>query len=99
MRRIVGLLGLYKRKHFLGKETGFKIINQVAARMETKPVTPAHFDRTSTPMINAAAKKASTLLDRVKPRWGGGRITEVIDRLKQKRRSLRGTYSRDGRSL
>lgn len=83
MRRIVGLLGLYKRKHFLGKETGFKIVNQIAARMETKPVTPAHFDRTSTPMINAAAKKVSNLLDRARPRWGGGRITEVIDRVKQ----------------
>ncbi|HEX8846230.1 MAG TPA: AMP-binding protein [Pyrinomonadaceae bacterium] len=84
MRRIVGLLGLYKRKHFLEKDTGFKIVNQIAARMETKPVTPAHFDRTSTPMINAAAKKVSTLLDRVRPRWGGGRVTEVIDQVKKK---------------
>jgi long-chain acyl-CoA synthetase len=83
MRRIVGLLGLYKRKHFLEKDTGFKIVNQVAARMETKPVTPTHFGRTSTPMINTAAKKVSTLLDRMRPRWGGGRITEVIDRVKQ----------------
>src|SRR5919199_1398017 len=84
MRRIVELLGLYKRKHFLEKETGFKIVNQVAARMETKPVTPAHFDRTSTPMINSAAKKVSNLLDRVRPRWGGGRVTEVIDQVKKK---------------
>ncbi|MDT4968377.1 MAG: long-chain acyl-CoA synthetase [Acidobacteriota bacterium] len=83
MRRIVGLLGLYKRKHFLHKDSGFKIVNQVAARMETKPVTPAHFDRTSTPMINSAAKKVSNMLDRVRPRWGGGRISEVIDRVKQ----------------
>jgi long-chain acyl-CoA synthetase len=84
MRRIVGLLGLYKRKHFLEKDSGFKIVNQVAARMETKPVTPAHFDRTSTPMVNAAAKKVSNLLDRVRPRWGGGRVTEVIDQVKKK---------------
>ncbi len=84
MRRIVGLLGLYKRKHFEEKETGFKFINKVAARMETKPVTPAHFERTSTPMINAAAKKVSNLLDRVRPRWGGGRVSEVIDQVKQK---------------
>jgi long-chain acyl-CoA synthetase len=84
MRRIVGLLGLYKRKHFLEKDSGFKIVNQIAARMETKPVTPAHFDRTSTPMVNAAAKKVSNLLDRVRPRWGGGRVTEVIDQVKKK---------------
>src|SRR5215213_10003225 len=84
MRRIVGLLGLYKRKHFEEKETGFKFVNRIAARMETRPVTPAHFERTSTPMINAAAKKVSSLLDRVRPRWGGGRVSEVIDQVKQK---------------
>ncbi|MDQ3818125.1 MAG: AMP-binding protein, partial [Acidobacteriota bacterium] len=84
MRRIVGLLGLYKRKHFQEKETGFKFVNEIAARMETKPVTPAHFERTSTPMINEAAKKVSNLLDRVRPRWGGGRFTEVIDQVKKK---------------
>jgi long-chain acyl-CoA synthetase len=84
MRRIVGLLGLYKRKHFLEKETGFKFVNHLAARMETRPVTPAYFDRTSTPMVNAAAKKVSNLLDRVRPRWGGGRVTEVIDQMKKK---------------
>jgi long-chain acyl-CoA synthetase len=50
--------------------------------METKPVTTARFDATSTPMVNAAAKKVSGLLNRVRPRWGGGRVTEVIDRVK-----------------
>src|SRR5918911_2500596 len=84
MRRIIGLVGLFKRKNFQEKETGFKFVNEIAARMETKPVTPVHFDRTSTPMVNAAAKKVSNLLDRVRPRWGGGRVTEVIDQVKQK---------------
>jgi long-chain acyl-CoA synthetase len=84
MRRIVGLLGLYKRKHFNEKETGFKLINQIAGRMETRPVTPARFDSTSTPMVNAAAKKVSSLLDRVRPQWGGGRVTDVIDRVKER---------------
>ena len=84
MRRIVGLLGLFKRKHFQEKETGFKFVNEIAARMETRSVTPTHFDRTSTPMVNAAAKKVSNLLDRVRPRWGGGRVTEVIDQVKKK---------------
>src|SRR5919107_2051554 len=58
MRRIVGMLGLYKRKHFDEKETGFKIVNAVASRMETRPVTTSRFEKTSTPMINAAAKGA-----------------------------------------
>ncbi len=84
MRRIVGLLGLYKRQHFQEKETGFKLINEIAGRMETKPVTPSRFDSTSTPMVNAAAKKVSSLLDRVRPRWGGGRVTDVIERVKER---------------
>jgi long-chain acyl-CoA synthetase len=83
MRRIVGLLALYKRRHFQEKETGFRLINEIAARMEARPVTPERFARTSTPMVNAAAKKVSGLLDRVRPRWGGGRLTDVIDRAKE----------------
>src|SRR5918993_1508331 len=83
MERIVGLLGLYKRKHFRDKDTGLRIVNEVAGRMETKPVTPSRFEKTSTPMVNAAAKKVSSLLDGVRPRWGGGRLTEIIDRAKE----------------
>src|ERR671915_2310190 len=48
MRRIVGLLGLYKRKHFQEKETGFKLVNQLAANMEARPVTTSRFEKTST---------------------------------------------------
>jgi long-chain acyl-CoA synthetase len=82
MDRIVSLVGLYKRKQFQEKETGFKLFNEIAARMETKPVTPARFDMMSTPMVNAAAKRATSLLDRVRPRWGGGRLTDIVDRAK-----------------
>src|SRR5919202_3054148 len=83
MKRIVGLVGLYKRKHFAEKDEGFKLVNEIAGRMEAKAVTPTYFDRTSTPMINAAARQASKLLDRVRPRWGGGRVTDIIDRAKE----------------
>ena len=82
MERIITLCGLFKRKHFLEKDTGFKFINQIAARMETRPVSTARFESTSIPMFNSAAKKASSLLDRARPRWGGGRFVEVIDRVK-----------------
>ncbi|HEY6190584.1 MAG TPA: AMP-binding protein [Pyrinomonadaceae bacterium] len=84
MRRIVGLVGLYKRQHFKEKETGFRFVNEIAARMETHTVTQERFEKTSTPMVHDAAKKVSKLLDRVRPRWGGGRITEVVDRVKER---------------
>src|ERR671932_2138880 len=31
MKRIVGMVGLYKRKHFSEKETGFRVVNEIAA--------------------------------------------------------------------
>ena len=83
MDRIVGLVGLYKRKHFKDKETGNKLINQIAARMEPRVVDNSTFEKLSVPMFNSAAKKASSMLDRARPRWGGGRVVEVIDRLKE----------------
>ncbi|HYX42290.1 MAG TPA: AMP-binding protein, partial [Pyrinomonadaceae bacterium] len=72
-----------KRKHFHEKEDGFKLVNEIAGRMEAKAVTTKYFERTSTPMVHAAAKQASKLLDRVRPRWGGGRVTDIIDRAQE----------------
>src|SRR6266516_7042639 len=82
MERIIGLVGLYKRKHFQEKDTGIKLINEIAARLEPRGVSTATFEATSIPMLNTAAKKAATLLDRARPRWGGGRVVEVIDRVR-----------------
>src|SRR6476646_2598488 len=82
MERIIGLVGLDKRRHFQEKDTGNKVLNRIVARMEPRPVTNEYYDKASVPMFNATAKKASSLLDKVRPRWGGGRIAEVIDRVK-----------------
>ncbi|HSE32958.1 MAG TPA: AMP-binding protein [Pyrinomonadaceae bacterium] len=82
MERIIGFVGLDKRRHFQEKSTGIKLWNQVTARMEPRPVTTTTYERTSVPMFNSAAKKATSLLDRARPRWGGGRMVEVIDRMK-----------------
>lgn len=84
MERIVGLCGLDKRKYYEEKDTGIRVLNRIAARMEPRVVTTSKFDNTSVPMFNATAKKASSLLDRVRPRWGGGRVGEVIDMVKDK---------------
>jgi long-chain acyl-CoA synthetase len=82
MDRIIGLVGLYKRKHFQEKDTGIKLLNEVVARMEPRAVSTSNFQKLSVPMLNAAARKASSLLDRARPRWGGGRVVEAIDRVK-----------------
>jgi long-chain acyl-CoA synthetase len=84
MQRIIGLVGLFKRQHFQEKETGFRLVNEIAARMEPRPVSTSTFEKTSLPMLNAAAKKASSLLERAQPRWGGGRAVEVIELIKSR---------------
>lgn len=81
MDRIIGLVGLYKRRHFQEKTTGARLLNEIASRMEPRRVSTETFEKFSVPMFNRAAKKASSLLDRAKPRWGGGRVVDVIDRL------------------
>lgn len=82
MERIIGLVGLFKRKHFQEKETGVKLLNELAGRMGPRPVSRSHFEKTSMPMVNSVAKKATSLLDRARPRWGGGRVVDALDRVK-----------------
>lgn len=84
MERIVTILGLYKRKYFQDKDTGNKWLNEIFARLEARTVSTEHFERTSLPMFNKAAKQVNSFLDRVRPRWGGGKVTEFIDNVKEK---------------
>jgi long-chain acyl-CoA synthetase len=78
--RIVTLTGLYKRKRFQSKETGNRFVNALAARMEFRPVTPDEYEKKSLPLVNRVAKRTSRVLGRARPRWGAGRLTELIDR-------------------
>src|SRR5256884_1004047 len=55
MERIIGLVGLHKRKHFQEKDSGFKLVNEIVARMEPRPVSTTTFEKLSVPMFNSAA--------------------------------------------
>ncbi|MCC6329286.1 MAG: AMP-binding protein [Acidobacteria bacterium] len=83
MKRIVGLVGLYKRRHFDEKETGNKFVNKLAGMVETQTVKQRTYELTSAPMLNKLAKRADDLMDRATPRWGGGRIGNIISDLKK----------------
>ena len=83
MKRIVGLVGLYKRQHFDDKETGNKIVNKLAGMIEAVPVKQRTYELTSAPMLNKLAKRADNLMDRATPRWGGGRIGNIVSDLKK----------------
>ncbi len=83
MKRMVGLVGLYKREYYKEKETGNKLINNVAAMIETAPVSQKTYDRLSAPMLNKIAKGANNLLDKAAPTWAGGRLSNIVSDLKK----------------
>ncbi len=83
MKRIVGLVGLYKRQHYQEKETGNKFVNKLAGMVETQSVTNRTYQLTSAPMLNKFAKRADKLLDKASPRWGGGRIGNIVSDLRK----------------
>jgi len=83
MKRIVGLVGLYKRQHFEQKETGNKLVNKFSGMVETASVKQRTYELTSAPMLNKIAKRADDLMDKATPRWGGGRIGNIISDLKR----------------
>ncbi len=83
MKRIVGLVGLYKRDYFKDKETGNKLVNRVAGMIETAPVSQKTYDRFSAPMLNKIAKSANNLLDKAAPTWAGGRFSNIVSDLKK----------------
>ncbi len=83
MDRVTTLTGLYKRKRFRDKETGNRFVNELAARMEFRPVTQENFDKYSLPRFNRVAKEISKTLGKIRPGWGAGRFTAVVDRVKK----------------
>jgi long-chain acyl-CoA synthetase len=84
MRRVVELTGLYKRSQRRTPGAGLRLVDDLRARMEPRPVSAERFERASIPMVNAAARKMSSLLDRLQPAWGGGQLADAIDRVKKR---------------
>lgn len=83
MKRIVGLVGLYKRRYFEERETGGKLVNRLSGMIEASPVAQRTYELTSAPMLNKIANRATDLLDRAAPRWGGGRIGNIVSDLQK----------------
>jgi long-chain acyl-CoA synthetase len=83
MDRVTTLTGLYKRQRFRDKATGNRFLNELAARMEFRPVTQEVYDRYSLPTFNRAARQVSKTLGKIRPGWGAGRLTAMLDRVKK----------------
>ena len=93
MKRMVGLVGLYKREYFKEKETGNKLINNISAVIEATPVSQKTYERFSAPMFNKLAKSATGLLDKAAPNWAGGRLGNIVSDLKKSVESFEQTTS------
>jgi long-chain acyl-CoA synthetase len=83
MKRMVGLVSLYKRKYFAEKETGNKLMNRVNSIIEATPVKHRTYELISAPMLNKLAKTTNGWLDRAKPNWGGGRLGNIVSDAKK----------------
>lgn len=83
MRRIVGLLGLYKREYYREKESGNKLLNKLSAAMEAIPVSQETYEKISAPMLNRLAKRARQILEDAEPEWAGGRFSHIISDLRK----------------
>ncbi len=83
MKRMVGLVGLYKREYFKEKETGNKLVNNLSAVIEATPVSQKTYERISAPMFNKLAKRANNLLEKAAPTWAGGRLSNIVSDLKK----------------
>ena len=83
MKRMVGVVGLYKREYFKDKETGNKLINNISAVIEATPVSQKTYERFSAPMFNKLAKSANSLLEKAAPTWAGGRLGNIVSDLKK----------------
>ncbi len=84
--RLVVLLGLYKRKHFKEKETGSRLLNEIAARMEAQAVSPDRFERISMPMLHRGTRKIQELLEQLPPQQlgpFGGVVEQARDAVKR----------------
>ncbi|MDQ3043365.1 MAG: AMP-binding protein, partial [Acidobacteriota bacterium] len=83
MKRMVGLVGLYKREYYKDKETGNKLINNLSAVIEATPVSQKTYELLSAPMFNQLAKRADAMLERAKPNWAGGRLGNIVSDLQK----------------
>jgi long-chain acyl-CoA synthetase len=91
MRRIVSLLGLYKRRHFRDKESGNKFINAIASRMEARAVSDEYFSAL-VPFVHKTAERVSEKIEELPPY---GPFSGILNSIKKGAERLE-AFSREG---
>jgi hypothetical protein len=82
MDRVVTLTGLLQRKRFQDKRQQ-QVLEQLVARMEFARLRGRLRGAVDPHGQQGGAQEATEALGKVRPRWGAGRFTEVVDRLKK----------------
>lgn len=91
MRRIVTLLGLYKRKYFKDKETGSKFLNALGSRMEARGMDDDLF-RKLVPWVHRNSEKLADYLEKQKPY---GTFSGMMQKIKKGAQRLE-AFTREG---
>ncbi len=79
-RRTVELVGLHRRRIFLRRESGQKLVNQLRARVEPYSVSRAHYRAFSTPALTRLAGAAARFLREEGRQWGAPRLSALASR-------------------
>jgi long-chain acyl-CoA synthetase len=91
MRRIVTLLGLYKRRHFKDKESGNRFLNALASRMEAHGVSDDYFRK----VVPWANRKSGDLIEFLGRRKPYGTMSGAISKIKKGAERLQ-AFTREG---
>ncbi|HEY0194189.1 MAG TPA: SDR family oxidoreductase, partial [Kofleriaceae bacterium] len=81
-RRVTELTGLAVRQVYRDKADRGEdeLRSRIRARLESRPVRFAHFDRWSAPMLKRIADRLITTIDDKLPRWGAPRLEALAER-------------------
>src|SRR4029077_54688 len=81
--RAVELVGLYRRRVYRRRESAGKleaVKNQLASRLEMRPVSERQYQLLSAPMLLRATGEGRRWLNRLRPRWGAPRVQAALEK-------------------
>ncbi len=83
MKRVVELVGLYKRRYYRNKQTGNKTFNEVLSKIEPAGVGATTFKLLSSPGIKRLAQETKKAIDEHRPKWGMPTVDALLTKAKE----------------
>lgn len=80
MKRVVELVGLYKRRFYRNKQTGNKTVNELLSKIEPAGVGATTFKLLSSPGIKLLARETKKAIEQHRPKWGMPTVDALLTR-------------------